>query len=77
MTEYHTDLRENYINCTEIRESNFNSNYNFFEIYELENIKKIQLNLNKDDGFAPAEGSGILILESEEHAIKRGANFYI
>lgn len=25
------------------------------------------------DGFAPAEGSGILILESEEHAIKRGA----
>ena len=49
MTEYHTDLRENYINCTEIRESNFNSNYNFFEIYELENIKKIQLNLNKDD----------------------------
>ncbi|MDC0252834.1 hypothetical protein OAK52_01570 [Chloroflexi bacterium] len=49
MTEYRTDLRENYINCTEIRESNFDSNYNFFEIYELENIKKIQLNLNKDD----------------------------
>jgi 3-oxoacyl-[acyl-carrier-protein] synthase II len=26
------------------------------------------------DGFAPAEGSGILILESEEHALNRGAS---
>ena len=28
------------------------------------------------DGFAPAEGSGILILESEQHALARNANIY-
>ena len=28
------------------------------------------------DGFAPAEGAGILILESEQHALARNANIY-
>ena len=47
--EYHTDLRTNYINCTEIRKSNINTNYNFVEKYELSNTKKIELRLNKEE----------------------------
>ena len=30
--------------------------------------------MRKRDGFIPAEGTGILILETLEHALNRGAN---
>ena len=47
--EYHTDLRTNYINCTQIRKSNINANFNFVEKYELSNTKRIELRLNKEE----------------------------
>ena len=47
--EYHTDLRTNYINCTQIKKSNINANFNFFEKYELSNTKRIELRLNKEE----------------------------
>jgi len=41
--QYHTDLNLNYVNCSVIRKSNINANYNFVEKYDLNNINKIEL----------------------------------
>ena len=47
--QYNTDSKGNYINCSEINQSNINSDFNFVKKYNLEETEKITLFTNKNN----------------------------
>ena len=47
--QYNTDSNGNYINCSEINQSNLNSDFNFVKKYNLEETEKITLFTNKNN----------------------------
>jgi len=49
LEQYNTDSSGNYINCSEISQSNINSDFNFVKKYNLEETKKITLFTKKNN----------------------------
>ena len=49
LEQYNTDISGNYINCSEISQSNINSDFNFVKKYNLEETEKITLFTNKNN----------------------------